>query len=96
MPHVYLIAGEVACKFENSNEPFVETLTTIIPIEQDNPKFTHKTLMASAEILEDLFKKFIAEKFNELNITEVNSRIFSVSYLGNMTMEEFNDMNEGE
>jgi hypothetical protein len=94
MANVYLIAGEVACKFKDEDTPFVETLTAIVPIEAEGSKFTLKALTVFGQILEAQVTKYLASVKPEVEIESITSRVFSVSHLGEMTMEEFNDLEE--
>lgn len=94
MANVYLISGEVACKFKEEDTPLVETLTAIVPIEAKDSKFTLKALTACGQILEAQVKNYLSSVKPEVEIETMTSRIFSVSFLGEMTMEEFNDMEE--
>lgn len=100
MAYLYLVSGEVTAKVKlgDVEDNVVETVSTMFNIKEGPIKFTAKALFSCQGLLQERFKEFLDGFFegkeDKPEILEMHSRILSISNLGDMTAEEFNDLTE--
>lgn len=94
MPHFYMISGKVAITVKDSDQQVMEEFNTIFGVKEATPKFSQKALLALHNMLGERFKEFVLSNNPELaeDIGKVEGMVQSISYLGEMTEDEFKDL----